>query len=265
MMNRLIKFIKENLSKGYDANSIRDHLVSQGYNIHEVDQAFREVYKKAPHHKWVFLIGIIILIIIGSYFAVWYLYDETPAIPNAPVNRNAGNCNDRIRNNGESGIDCGGTCVKCSVAPQNQGQQNRTEAPDPVQVIIQQPQLVENSVKPSWEILNEIHQTSLTDPEKAGRQCGQVENTDTKDSCYLDLAQVTKNKGNCNIIRNEETRDDCYVSLAQLDKDSSLCSSIANDDQRDSCYMDFILDGDLSLCNYVVTQYYKNACEILSS
>lgn len=78
-MSGLSDYIKDLLKKGYDANSIRANLVSYGYNISDINQAFSEIYsnklnsshginKNIYYLLGVLAVGIVIIAVVLLLF-----------------------------------------------------------------------------------------------------------------------------------------------------------------------------------------------------
>ena len=98
MVNKsLVNFIKENLSQGYDAVAVRNHLIKSGFVGRDIDEAFNAVYQKKPEGKKVnvgviIIVMITLLIAIGISFWLLFAFDEKEefqpfpeqAQPNAP-------------------------------------------------------------------------------------------------------------------------------------------------------------------------------------
>lgn len=171
-------------------------------------------------------------------------------------------CSDDTKNQDETDVDCGGVCTPCisattttTTVPQptttRQGAATTTTITSTTQ-----PQN-----KPSWEILQEIHNLALTDPEKAGAEC-MKQRTDIKDKCFVDLVQITGNKDNCLEVANLGKKDSCYLFAASKSGLSETCADITSDSIKDQCYMTFVLDKEeYELCDKITNIYEKRACE----
>src|SRR3989344_875118 len=306
MVNQgLVDFIKQNLRAGYDAYSVRSHLIQNGYIQQEVDEAFDVVYGKGASRavhipKGALIIALILILVAAVIFAAtFFLFpesssDTTNPVAKPPVDRpvnipdtSASTCYDGKRNGGETGIDCGGSCRACASCSdgilnqneeqtdcggicaacptctdriQNQGEEGvdcggPCDACDAGEVI----PVPEKSM---FEILQEIHDTAEDGPDKAVALCAQQAD-ETRDRCYDDIAQVTKNSAHCAKISDEIRIDGCYGSVAQISRDSGTCSSIVDTQTRDACYMNFIFEGQYELCDNVQTDYYMDACSVL--
>jgi|GEM_PF-4714790 len=175
------------------------------------------------------------------------------------VCRKCESCTDGIKNQDETGIDCGGVCSPCVSAT--------TSTTTTLAVTGTTSQTTETTLttspqnRPSWEILDEIHNISLIDPERAGAECSK-QRTDIKDKCFLDLVGITGNKDNCLDIGSVSKKDSCYMTAAVKMSDSSICAEAVGDSIRDQCYMSFILEQEqYDLCDKITNIYEKRACE----
>jgi len=117
--------------------------------------------------------------------------------------------------------------------------------------------------QPSFQVLENIRQISLTDPERAGKECEKIEDGNVRSQCWSNLAEVTKNPDNCRKAENDRTKDRCLSKVAELRDESSICREISVNDRRDSCLMNFVLKGEYALCDQISNSYLASSCERL--
>ena len=205
-------------------------------------------------------------------------------------------CDDGIKNQGETGVDCGGPCKSCleivegecpgscddkndctidscseSTSFQcvhdkiafccgnNECEEDETIAncPNDCQIAFEEPDL---SI---FERLENIKNTAASNPDKASAQCSKIESATYKDDCYSNIGKVTRNTAYCDLIRSDRTKDDCFSEVAKASNQNTLCERITLDTRRDSCYMNFVLAGDYSVCDKIVDSYLKDSCNAL--
>ncbi len=208
-----------------------------------------------------------------------------------PIEDQLPSCTDLIRNQGETGIDCGGPCKECS-QPDNECQKSCddkndctidscsastnfqcvhdkiafccgnnecedeeiTTCPADCQITKQEPDL---SI---FERLENIKSSAASNPDKARELCAEIESNAYKDDCYSNVGKVTRKTIYCDLIKSDRTKDDCLSDVAKSSNQNSLCERITLDTRRDACYMNFVLSGDFSICDKIVDSYLKNSC-----
>ncbi len=112
--------------------------------------------------------------------------------------------------------------------------------------------------------LDSIKLMATSNPEKAMRECARQEIPDYRDSCFSNVAKVSKNTQHCLPVVNERIKDVCFAEVAKVSLDSSACGSIAKEDRRDSCYLTFVLDyKDYSVCGSIINENLRQSCNAL--
>jgi len=82
-MNALAKYIEKEIEKGFSEDLIKDKLKQAGYNEEEVNNAFREYYRKEQYHRiisnvvdkdsekrWIIIVLSIVAVILLTIFIV---------------------------------------------------------------------------------------------------------------------------------------------------------------------------------------------------
>ena len=114
------------------------------------------------------------------------------------------------------------------------------------------------------ETLDKIKKIAETDIKSAANYCQIIDIAMYKDSCFRNIAEISKNALFCSNIEEELAKDRCYASIAKLKIDSSACESISKESIRDSCYMNFVLDQrDYSVCDRLINKYLRDSCQTL--
>ncbi len=114
-----------------------------------------------------------------------------------------------------------------------------------------------------WEKLDIIKSTASSNPSKAKEECAALEIESHRDECYYNVAEITLSTSDCNYIISDRTKDKCLNNIAKTSTDSSQCELIEKESRRDSCYMNFVNNGDYTVCDKIVNTYLKDACEAL--
>jgi len=205
-------------------------------------------------------------------------------------------CTDKIQNQNEEGVDCGGACKPCEAEKKcppscndydlctedycdenseckhkqimpccgnNICEESETPAKCSKDCIEQQTDMFEGLTL--TETLDKIKKISETDVRSAANYCDMVDIAMYRDSCFRNIAEVAKNAIFCDKIAEELSKDRCYASIAKAKIDSSACEGIAKESIRDSCYMNFVLDQkDYSVCDKLVNSYLRDSCQTLN-
>ncbi len=114
-----------------------------------------------------------------------------------------------------------------------------------------------------WEQLDFIKQTAKTDPAKAAGYCTSLEIESHRDECYYNIAESALSVAGCDKIVSERTKDKCVNNIAKISQSSILCEDIVKQSRKDSCYMNFVNNGDYTVCDKIDNSYLKDACEAL--
>ncbi len=202
-----------------------------------------------------------------------------------PANKES--CSDRIWNQNEEGIDCGGVCNPCEKETpkldcndNNQCTKDIAEngkcANSPItpccgnNICEDREQnncdadCKKETNAPAPETIDEIKELAKSYPDRALTQCNDIDIPNLKDTCIGNIGEVQKNKNYCVKIVNADIKNQCYSTVAELTNDNSLCQEITNDGLKDACYMTFVLDNhDYSVCGKIVNQAQRQSCEYL--
>ncbi|MFH1510863.1 MAG: hypothetical protein ABIF10_04165 [Candidatus Woesearchaeota archaeon] len=209
-------------------------------------------------------------------------------------------CNDRVQNQGESGIDCGGPCKPCTSC--NDRRKNYDE----------------EGVDCGGPCETDCCSNNIQDPAEDGIDCGgkckpcscgncDDNNPCTEDTCEgkcvhrqitpccgdgvcekeeacendcsispqekpeqiiekaQNMATVAPDKAEamCEALADSQYRDLCLELSAKNSNQSSMCNGIYSTAKRDACYMEFAMQGDYSVCYKVENEYLVRACEQL--
>lgn len=95
-----------------------------------------------------------------------------------------------------------------------------------------------NTGKTLGEVLTEAKNTALTNPESAANDCSKLSSINQKDICYGVVA-------------------DSSQSL-------SYCSKISGSEYRDNCYLEFVMLGNVDICDKFSDNNSKSFCEQLN-
>jgi len=174
-------------------------------------------------------------------------------------------CYDSIKNQDETGIDCGGVCAECSIEPEescSDGIRNQDEkAIDCGGVCVPCPD--EESCSDGLQKQDEIgvdcggscdpcSDTVKPDNEEILAKVNSLGTTNEKESVRL-----------CNLIDNARLKDDCFLEISGFFDKPSYCERINSNSVTNICYMYFVQKGDYSVCEKIEDVYIKRSCESL--
>ncbi len=173
-------------------------------------------------------------------------------------------CYDGIKNQGETGADCGGPCLACeeSAGCENcedndecttdscvnntcvnevktpccgnnkceEGENHTTCSSDCEGM----PKEYEERAKIT-EVLDSVGEVAKTDLDEAWEICNDLNESTDKDSCYFNVATSVDDAQICSEIEGISRADECYLAYASKIQDYSVCPSIQNNDLRNTC------------------------------
>lgn len=74
MARGIADYIRKQLNKGYDINSIKDYLLKSGYSFKEINEAINSVYGRKTHFpKIAIMVVVILIIVLSAILAFFYI------------------------------------------------------------------------------------------------------------------------------------------------------------------------------------------------
>lgn len=143
-------------------------------------------------------------------------------------------CYDNIRNQDESGIDCGGVCGGywyddyCHPVPKD-----KEPEPEPEKEIKPGPETEEENPS-TIDIIIQASSLSQTNPEQAKNLCLGLEETIDKDKCLKKIAPLSQISEFCDLITDVSAKDDCYMAFF-MQQDFTVCDKITSQQVKDAC------------------------------
>ncbi len=171
-------------------------------------------------------------------------------------------CYDGVKNQDETGIDCGGVCGgywydnACHPTPKqepwpkpekascNDGIKNQDEIgvdcggvcggywydgrchSSPKPIIPKEPSFA--------QIMMNARASAKTNPEQAKNICLALEKSDEKDRCLKEIASISMKKEYCELIIGVNDRDACYYPFF-MKGDYSVCEKLTNPQSKEAC------------------------------
>ncbi|MBI2128809.1 hypothetical protein HYU07_01085 [Candidatus Woesearchaeota archaeon] len=221
---KLVKYIKEQLKRGYTADQVKSYLLNYGYNINSVNEAIDQAAsRKANFMPLLIIISVLIVIGLAAYFLITTLEKKPiseqpgyipPTQPTIPTTQPTTT-----------------TQTTTPIIPPTKPTTLPTTTPTT------QPPATPTPKPTPGITIEKIKEMAKRSPDDAADNCIKLE--DSRDI------------------------DDCYKAVAETANSSVYCRKIAKVFSKDSCYVTFILIGDYSMCGDITDSYYKNSCETL--
>jgi hypothetical protein len=129
-------------------------------------------------------------------------------------------CIDKVQNQDEVGVDCGGVCG-------GYWYDNSCHATQKVTTT--------TTFKMSFaEAMMKASTAAKTNPDEAKAMCLGLEAASEKDKCLKKIAEVAGQSAICDLITGESDKDECYYPFF-MKGDYSVCSKIIDEQSRTSC------------------------------
>ncbi|MBW3012406.1 hypothetical protein KY311_04425 [Candidatus Woesearchaeota archaeon] len=226
----LVSYLKKELSAGYDISTLRNHLISQGYNKKEVDEAVDALYKQPkaktlPKFPKIKLGPVAILIAAVILFVIGFFVLRSILAPEAPSNEVL-------------------TFEPEAEEPSAPVQSEETE---------QEPVVEEEQQQEPYQ------QYEITPP-PAAPASGQVSVAIALEK--IDTLSLAESMNLCSKYADRD-EDRCLRKVALTHDDSSICDSISTVSIRDDCYINFAYIEDFTVCEKIQDVYLKQSCRDL--
>ena len=171
-------------------------------------------------------------------------------------------CSDGIRNQGETKIDCGGPCPPCKVSCEN----CIPISPCTDAACINS-ECVYKPITPCCGNFycepTESHETCPADCAKPVTRPPQTSVEIKRAARDLASSDVEAAARLCDSIKEEKTKDECFRDVSQESKESNLCSYIQDPAIKDSCYMNAVMLEDYSVCDKILDRHLQSTCNQL--
>ncbi len=182
-------------------------------------------------------------------------------------------CFDGAQNQGESGIDCGGSCASCSSVPPTLPPE--TETPSCVGGCDDYDPLTDDSCvngqcvhtekKGCGDGLCSGGETSRTCPSDCGSGSLSFSPDDViEDARRASSTDSDRGQALCTSLPRSQDKDRCNSVVAASSGKSEVCAGIGDDITRDQCYIEFALNrNEFDVCEKITNRYMRGSCNSL--
>ena len=264
---RLVSYVEKQLKAGYDANTIRDYLIRNGYDRREVEEAIDYIYRKPKKKIPIKLIaGILIGIIVISSILLLMTREEgeipeievPEVIEEEIVEEVVEEVIEEVIE--EEVLECPSTCGDFDVCTEDvcgpetnyecvhfpirpccgneicESRESYRNCPsDCVEDVVFLPPPKEPTIS---DVINKAKELAESNPSQAASYCSEQD--------------------------KENYRDSCYGAVSKVSEDSVYCDLIISKIKKDSCYTTAALNGDYTVCDKIADKYLKLACNNLA-
>lgn len=153
-------------------------------------------------------------------------------------------CFDGIQNQGEQGIDCGGSCKICETCFDGIKNQNE-QGPDcegiceiPCSTNQEQPHPSEISGikgEEDYQIRDNALALASNNPNQSFEVCKTVVDGELRNDCFSELAKIGNNSVYCNGIINTENKDSCLWYFVKNYQEFNVCQGLHDDQFKAIC------------------------------
>jgi hypothetical protein len=237
-VEQLAAYLKRQKEAGYSITTLRNYLISKGYDAQLVNAAVDLMYKPekkrllpSVHIPGRFLIYLLFIVLVIGGVAIGLIYFIEGEAPEAEV---------RIPT--PVGEEVTGPVIEEVPVPE--------PTPKPEPAPIEEPEPVEE-VEPEEEIIvRPLIEEGAPDP-----SAFEIETLIKKSS---------ENKGldYCTSVA-ESKQNTCFKHLALEHNKSKYCGQIDDSSFRDSCYIMFAFAGDFTVCDKIENKYRQLSCRSL--
>ncbi|MBW3011133.1 hypothetical protein KY335_01255 [Candidatus Woesearchaeota archaeon] len=231
-VKRLADYIRKQRDAGYSITTLRNYLISSGYDPRLVNAAIDSAYKPIAQKRKISLKTIIIIlaaivIVVGLVLVIMSIAgkEKAPQVQEP----------------------------KQITFPEIERPPEKIEEPKPS---VPTTSKKEQKVEPETKIEPEVE---LTQKEM------EIEKTEPS---ILDIesqiAEISEEAGN-NLCKSltERKANSCYKKLAVVHNESKYCEVITSSGLRDNCYIVFAFAGDFTICDKIVNKYQQLNCRSL--
>ena len=95
--------------------------------------------------------------------------------------------------------------------------------------------------------------------------CNKIENTDAQDICRAMMGMDQDNEKYCNLVKDEYYKWECLIKVALRNDDGDICDKITHKTQKDMCLSHFLLKKDgikQQMCDGFNDEFMKELCNL---
>lgn len=174
-------------------------------------------------------------------------------------------CFDNVQNQNEIDVDCGGVCKPCETCFDNTLNQDEEDIDcgGVCKIPCEEDEVTEGEIPETPETTPEGTSTDTTETPSGEKQSGEGVNFIDK---LLEAKETSKKNPDkavqmCKELSISSSIDQCVTDVAKNSNQSKYCEDIVNSKKKDSCYLSFALSfGEYSNCDKIKDPTYKDSC-----
>jgi len=239
-VEQLASYLKKQKEAGYSITTLRNYLISKGYDAQLVNSAVDLLYKPAKkkilpsiHISGRFLVYLLIIVVVIGAVGLGLVFFIGGEEPEA-----------EIRIPAPVGEEVTGPVIEEVPSPEPSPEPapvEEEEEPEPVVV----PEEPEEEI-----IIRPLVEEGAPEP-----SAFEIETV-------LEKSSESKGLDYCTSIAQEK-QNICFKHLALKNNKSKYCAQIDESSYRDSCYIMFAFSGDFTVCDKIENKYRQLSCRSL--
>jgi len=238
-VKKLANYIRKQKKAGYSITTLRNYLISNGYDPRLVNAAIDYSYKETTPKKKIpmklIVIILICIVVIGGLGLTISKLGSKEKAPEIQMPKTV-----KLPDIKFPDVRKEEKPVEKKDVFFGEGEK-KVEKPKPEPVT-----KLETGVELSkTEIVKEKQEPSILEIE---RQVADISEVDGEDLCK----SLTERKANA-----------CYKKMAITHNESQYCDKVTSSGLRDNCYIVFAFAGDFTICDQIVNKYHQLNCRSL--
>lgn len=176
-------------------------------------------------------------------------------------------CNDKLQNQNEEGVDCGGVCTQCQTCFDDLKNQDETgvDCGGVCSIPCKESESDDDQGSASGGTSPSIGSNQGTSDASGSSSSSSSNTVDTLIAAKeMALKNPDKAAQLCNQLNVASMKDTCLQDVAKKSKRPDICAQITDGKKRDPCYMYFVTNNnDYSLCDKISNDIFKDSCQNL--
>ncbi len=184
-----------------------------------------------------------------QYFKSFKVVDEKkqtdtkgppPTVPPSVKQSTNESCSDKIKNQGETDVDCGGPCSACETCFDNLKNQDESGIDcGGICVILckasEEPQIHGTKDQDNYEVYDNAKALASNNPQESYTLCNTLVDASLRNDCFDQIAKIANSSVFCNGIVNSLNKDSCLMYFVTNFHEFSVCQGFHDDQFKAMC------------------------------